>query len=110
MFAIPEEILFRGFVQTQIGDYYNSTITVLVASLVFGLAHLFNAAKGITPSKWNWNLIALATIGGIPLGSLFIITESLFYPIILHALFLIGLQSFIKEGETTAKTKHILTT
>lgn len=106
-FAVPEEILFRGFVQGELSSYFNSVTTLIISSLVFGFVHLFNGATGVAPNKWNWNLIVLAAIAGLPLGALFMITESLFFPVVLHTLFLVGLQLFIRDKNTLAKTAHI---
>ncbi|MFW9934513.1 MAG: type II CAAX prenyl endopeptidase Rce1 family protein [Candidatus Thorarchaeota archaeon] len=57
--APTEEVLFRGFVQNSLDAHYGRVGGLLVASVIFGLAHL-NPLIGI-----------FQTIGGIILGLLF---------------------------------------
>jgi membrane protease YdiL (CAAX protease family) len=57
--APAEEVLFRGFVQNSLDAHYGRIGGLLLASIIFGLAHL-NPLIGI-----------LQTIGGILLGLLF---------------------------------------
>ncbi len=57
--APAEEFLFRGFVQNSLDAHYGRIGGLLVASIIFGLAHL-NPLIGV-----------LHTIGGIVLGLLF---------------------------------------
>jgi membrane protease YdiL (CAAX protease family) len=40
--AIGEEIMFRGYIQTQIGQRYGEITGILFAALLFGLRHLPN--------------------------------------------------------------------
>lgn len=57
--APAEELLFRGFIQNSLDAHYGRIGGLLVASIIFGLAHL-NPMIGV-----------LHTIGGIILGLLF---------------------------------------
>lgn len=98
VFAFPEEIIFRGIIQSFIQDYFvNTFFIVLLSSITFGLAHLLNTAKGFYPNDWNWKLAGLTLLAGIPLSLIFAITNSLLFPSILHALFVIFLQMSIKN-------------
>ncbi len=63
--AIPEEILFRGAVQMQIG--------LVLASIVFGVLHALTRAYFL-----------YATLAGLMLGALLIISGSLWLPIGAH--------------------------
>lgn len=90
LFAFPEEVLFRGVIQTIIAMLVvPSVLVVFLSALIFGAVHLPNGATGLYPKHWNWEFFFVAFLGGIPLGTLFLITESLFFPTLLHILFLI---------------------
>ena len=85
LFAFPEEIIFRGVIQTWLQNHIASTaIAILFSSLIFGIAHLPNGAKGFHPKLWNWKFSALAFLAGLPLGVIFAFTKSLFVPTLLH--------------------------
>lgn len=98
LFALPEEILFRGIIQNKIGLITsNIFIIVIFSALVFGIAHLLNGAKSLWPTNWNWRLAILTFTAGIYLSFAYFITGSLIMPIILHSLFIIINKLFIKE-------------
>lgn len=63
--AIPEEMLFRGAVQGQFG--------LIMASLIFGTLHAI-----------SFTYFIYATLAGLLLGGLFILTGSLWLPIGAH--------------------------
>lgn len=93
LFAIPEEIIFRGIIQNLIQHYIpNIVLVVIISSVIFGLAHLPNGAKGLYPYNWNWRLVAGVCLAGIPLGLLFAITNSLLTPTVLHMLLLMSVK------------------
>ena len=75
--GFSEEILFRGFIQQSLDIKFNSKITaIIVASIIFGFAHL----------RWPTILIT-ATLGAI-IGILYELFERrLFAPITLHAVY-----------------------
>lgn len=64
-----EEIFFRGLVLPK--------FSIFIASIAFGLLHL--------PSWKYWIYTAWATLSGFVLGWLFIVSNSLWLPIIAHA-------------------------
>ncbi len=98
LIAIPEEILFRGIIQTYLFLYFQSTISLIgVSSLIFGIAHILNGAKGFSPRNWNWKLVTMTFLAGIFLGLSFYITTSLVVPVILHVLFILMMKVFIKD-------------
>jgi membrane protease YdiL (CAAX protease family) len=84
-FAIPEEIIFRGVIQSLLQMKLGAMPALFLSALIFGFAHLPNGNKGTKIYMWNWSFAALAFYGGLLFGLVFIITESLFIPIILHA-------------------------
>ena len=95
LFAIPEEIIFRGVVQGYfLTQYVNGAAIVLFSALFFGAAHLPNGARGVSPRDWNWKFFWLSSVAGLPLGLLFLLTKSLLIPTLLHTFFLAGLKLF----------------
>jgi membrane protease YdiL (CAAX protease family) len=66
--ALPEEILFRALIQNLLMQRFGSGAgTLLVASLVFGCAHLDNGPQPLP----NWRYMILATIAGLAYGKVF---------------------------------------
>lgn len=97
--AIPEEIIFRGFIQ----GYFQTTAlgiytAIIVSSVIFGMAHILNQATSFHPKDWNWKLVLMSTFAGLYLGLAYTITKSLIVPTILHILFIIGLKIFIVKN------------
>lgn len=78
--GIGEEMLFRGIIQALLSEWlrgpYSVLVALLVASAIFGACH------------WITNTYAvLATLIGLLLGGLFVVTENLLAPITAHALY-----------------------
>lgn len=74
--GLGEEIFFRGFIQDLLADYTSGPIALVVASIFFGVVH------------WVTPLYALlAGILGLYLGGLYIMTDNLLVPIVIHALY-----------------------
>ncbi len=66
--ALPEEILFRALIQNLLMQRFGSgTRTLLVASFIFGCAHLDNGPQPVP----NWRYMILATIAGFAYGKVF---------------------------------------
>jgi membrane protease YdiL (CAAX protease family) len=66
--ALPEEILFRGLIQNLLMQRFgDGTRTLLVASFIFGCAHLDNGPQPLP----NWRYMILATIAGLAYGRVF---------------------------------------
>lgn len=98
LFAVPEEMIFRGLIQDALqNSIHNAAVAVAVSSVIFGLAHLPNGAKGRRVKDWNWEFAAMAFFAGIPLGLIFALTDSLLVPTLLHAFFLIFFRLFTGE-------------
>jgi membrane protease YdiL (CAAX protease family) len=74
--GISEEVLFRGVVQVGLARVLPEPGALLIASVLFGLAHFATKAYAI-----------LAGIMGLYLGALFLAQGSLLAPIITHALY-----------------------
>lgn len=98
LIALPEEILFRGIIQTYFDTFFeNSFVAIVLSSVVFGLAHSLNGAKKFLPKFWNWKLVTITFVAGLFLGWLLYITNNLVAPIILHTFFIVTMKIFIKE-------------
>ena len=66
--ALPEEILFRSMIQNLLMLRFGSGAgTLLVASFIFGCAHLNNGPQTLP----NWRYMILATIAGVAYGRVF---------------------------------------
>ena len=76
--GVSEELLFRGFLLYYLARYLpdlNVWPQILIASAVFGLAHLFQGWRGI---------LATGALGAV-FGLLYAVTGSLFVPVVIHA-------------------------
>jgi membrane protease YdiL (CAAX protease family) len=71
-----EELLFRGLIQASLVEWIGVWPAVLVAGIVFGLAH---------PLSKSYVIVAAAI--GAYLGWVFVATENLLAPIIAHGLY-----------------------
>jgi membrane protease YdiL (CAAX protease family) len=100
LIAIPEEILFRGILQTYLYSFVPyAFLAVLLSSLVFGFAHCLNDAKGFGLDSWNWKLIGMTFLAGLFLGFSFYSTSSLVVPVIVHVLYILIMKLCIKDRE-----------
>ena len=68
--AIGEEFIFRGVLQNSLASRYASWVAVLIASIVFGVLHV-------------WRFPAAFILGAF-LGSLYAVTGTLVAPIVAH--------------------------
>jgi len=76
--GVSEELLFRGFLLYYLARYLpdlNVWPQILIASAVFGFAHLFQGWRGI---------LATGALGAV-FGLLYAVTGSLFVPVVIHA-------------------------
>jgi membrane protease YdiL (CAAX protease family) len=75
-----EELLFRGVLQSALGDRigppWGIWMGLLVASVIFGMCHWLTSTYAL-----------LATLIGIYLGALLLLTGNLIAPIVTHALY-----------------------
>jgi uncharacterized protein len=79
--AWPEEFLFRGLLQNLLSRAMkNQWAGLVVASIVFGISHIFHAPFP------NWKYVLLATIAGLFYGHCWIRTRSLLPGALVHAL------------------------
>jgi membrane protease YdiL (CAAX protease family) len=90
--AIPEELIFRGLFQGFLEMIFNEWIALAIATAYFGAAHLW------TPKPHNVRYAILATIAGFFFGLLFMQTESIIYPMLLHGLVIATWFTFFFKG------------
>ena len=96
LFAIPEEIIFKGIIQGSLQNAIsNILIVVLISAVIFGAAHFPNGASGLHPKDWNWRFATATFLIGLPLGLIFAMTGSLLIPTLLHALLLVFFKLYI---------------
>lgn len=74
--GLCEEALFRGLFQVLITEHGGAVVGLFAASILFGLAHAVSLAYAVA-----------ATIIGVYLGLLFLITGSLTAPIVCHGVY-----------------------
>jgi membrane protease YdiL (CAAX protease family) len=74
--GIGEELLFRGLIQEALARLIPIPLSLLAASVLFGLAHFATATYAI-----------LAGLMGLYLGGLFLLQGSLVAPIVTHAVY-----------------------
>lgn len=76
MAGLGEEMIFRGVVQTALGDGAGPWIALLAAAVLFGLLHT------VTPTY-----ALLAGLIGLYLGWLWMATGNLLVPVVVHGLY-----------------------
>jgi membrane protease YdiL (CAAX protease family) len=77
MVVIGEELMFRGYILRRFMAVHNKYMALLVSSLLFMLAHAFNSHLGVLP-------VINLFLAGVLLGSYYIYTQNLWFPIGLH--------------------------
>jgi membrane protease YdiL (CAAX protease family) len=86
--AVPEELLFRGWIQNLLLTRLKFLPGLLLAAVIFGLSHLDN--KVVTSTHTfnipNWLYAFFATFAGIAYGYVYQKQKSLFASTLLHAL------------------------
>lgn len=79
---LTEELLFRGFLFNFIRNRFGTKIGVIISGLLFALFH-YSHAQGLGNVSL---LLSLSFFGGM-LAIFYVMSSSLIYPILLHALF-----------------------
>jgi membrane protease YdiL (CAAX protease family) len=74
--GIVEEIVYRGFVLWYLGQFMPLWAAVVVSSVAFGLAHNYQGASGVLRTG----------LAGLAFGIFYIVTGSIWLPIIAHVL------------------------
>ena len=82
--GVVEEILFRGAIQNLLRYRLHPIGALVIASVVFGLAHVNKRALGFDVP--NWPYAGVATIAGLGYGFVFWKTNSIMASATLHAM------------------------
>jgi CAAX protease family protein len=80
LIAIPEELFFRGFLQSLLESRLGRGGALVLASVLFGLSH-FNHG-----SVFNWRYVILASIAGIFYGRAWRAHRQIFAAIVTHTM------------------------
>lgn len=75
--AVAEELMFRGYILSNLMQSTNKYIALLVSAILFGVAHLSNP-------NFNWLTFVNIFLAGLFLGINYIYTQNLWYAILLH--------------------------
>lgn len=75
--GICEEILFRGYLMQLLGNYVPTYAVVIISSIAFGLPHLYQGPIHILRTS----------IVGAAMALLYLFTDSIITPILLHVVF-----------------------
>lgn len=75
--CVAEEALFRGLIQQSLGRRFNWKVGLVVAGVLFGVAHI--AGGGL--------LVLFATLAGLGYGLIFYVTGRLWCAVLAHFLF-----------------------
>ncbi|MDH3589775.1 MAG: CPBP family intramembrane metalloprotease [Gammaproteobacteria bacterium] len=92
--GLCEEALFRGLVQTVVAQHSNVLTGLIIASVLFGLAHAVSVAYAVA-----------ATVIGLYLGGLFLYADSLTAPIVCHAVYDFVALLWLSRIETSTAIK-----
>ena len=79
--GVCEEVIYRGFLMAYFTAVTNTVAAVIGSSLVFGLAHAYQGGRG---------LLKAAIVGALMAG-LYLLTGSLWVPMVVHAAMDLGI-------------------
>lgn len=82
--GLGEEMVFRGILQNFLTRKFGWVAGLVIASIIFGIAHVNNRVGDFRVP--NWTFVFYATIAGFGYGYVYHKTKSLMAPAILHAL------------------------
>ena len=85
--GLGEELLFRGLIQAALTNWLGVAAGIVIASLLFGLAHI------ITPTY-----AVLGALIGVYLGWVWIAADNLLAPIVAHALYDFAALAYLTRG------------
>jgi membrane protease YdiL (CAAX protease family) len=94
--GIGEELLFRGVIQARLSDGLSPAAGLVLASLLFGLAHTITIGYAV-----------LATTFGLYLGALWLWSDDLMVAIVAHAVYdFVALVYLVQRHKRTTSTPH----
>ena len=106
--ALPEEIFFRGFIQTTLERQFGPGVAIGIASIAFGFSHIVKtvAVPGHVFASPNWWYVAFATVAGLGYGYVYWRTRSLLASTILHFAVDITWVWFFRDRVPTGSDVH----
>lgn len=72
--GVCEELLYRGFMMTALGQYMPTWAAVVLSSLIFGLGHVYQ----------GYSHILRTAMMGVVMALIYLATDSLLIPILFH--------------------------
>lgn len=94
--GVGEELLFRGVIQDGLAGPMGPVPALIIASVLFGLAHAVSTAYFI-----------IASLMGLYLGWIYLHTGNLLIPIIVHALYdWIAIRYYLRRGRGRLAESH----
>ena len=91
--GVSEELVFRGVVMPLVGLKFKDKkraafFTVAVSAAIFALCHLFNIfSAGVAPTLLQ---VGYTFLTGCLFGAVYIFTENILFPIVLHTVYDVG--------------------
>lgn len=83
--ALPEELLFRGIIQNLLHKRLKRNwLALILAAVIFGMAHLNNSTSGF-PAP-NWAYVLMATLAGLSYGWVWMRSKKIVASAITHML------------------------
>ncbi|HLS04858.1 MAG TPA: CPBP family intramembrane glutamic endopeptidase [Wenzhouxiangella sp.] len=90
--GVGEELLFRGVIQTWLGQQTSPALGLIAASVLFGLAHWVSRSYAV-----------LTAVVGAYLGLLYHLSGNLFIPVVVHALYdWVALHYYLRRADRLA--------
>jgi membrane protease YdiL (CAAX protease family) len=80
---LVEELFYRGYVQTRLGDDFDAPTAILVTALFFEFSH---GQYYLTLSPWTIGMLLTGVFSALAWGYIFYRTRSLIAPIVAHVL------------------------
>jgi len=80
LIAIPEELFFRGILQSLVETRWGPRSALLLSAVLFGLSHFHHG------SAFNWRYVLLASIAGIFYGRAWRAHRQIFAAIVTHTM------------------------
>lgn len=77
LIAISEEFLMRGYVLKNLLQSFSTGVALILSSILFVLLHSFNP-------NLSWIGITNLFFAGLLLGLIYLITDSIWYPVLVH--------------------------
>jgi membrane protease YdiL (CAAX protease family) len=82
--AVFEETVFRGYIFQTLEGRWGSGIAVAGSSAAFGLVHLMNPVRGVTPAEKLAGPLFIVFEAGLLMAAGFLLTRRLWLPIGIH--------------------------